>query len=229
MAFWIDLVIVAAVAFCAWRGFKNGLIRGVFGVAALIAALLIANIIATAYSQEFTGMLKPFIGGIVENAITDVIGEGLESDYDGLEHESVYFGAAYSAMRQIGLPEASAAYIAEHTALEEGTIISLADRISDRLSSTLAFVAVFGIAFMLLSIIAAIIGNLIGFVFSLPGLKHIDAIAGIVFGLAKGLIIVFALASIVRYFGLFAQTTLEGTTVLNYLINNNPIAAIIGI
>jgi len=229
MSFWIDLAVVALVAFCVWRGFKNGFIRGVFGVVALIASLLVANIVATAYSEEFTGMLKPFVGGIVDNTLSGIIEEGIEFSYDGRIDDLPQFRAAYATMRRLGLPEASAAQIAERATQDNGPIATLADAVSDKLSSALAFVAVFGIAFLLLAIIAAIIGNLIGFVFSLPGLKHIDAIAGILFGLLKGLIIVLTLAAIIRYFGLFAQTTLEETTILKFLINNNPIADMIGI
>jgi len=66
-------------------------------------------------------------------------------------------------------------------------------------------------------------------VFSLPGLKLLDIIAGVIFGLAKGLLIVLVLAAVMRYFGLLALDILEGTTVLNYLVNNNIIADMLGI
>jgi uncharacterized membrane protein required for colicin V production len=226
----IDLTVIAIVAFCGWRGYRNGLIRGVFGVVALAVSLFLANIAANTYSEEFTGMLKPFVGGIVDSALTEIVDEGLV--YNPLEHEhendTEEFGTAYTALRLIGLPEPAAVRIAE-MALERESEESLSDMIADRLSSVLAYVAVFAIAFVLLAIIFAVIGNLIGFVFSLPGLKIVDIIAGALFGLAKGLILVFALAAIVRYFGLLALETLEGTSVLNYLVNNNPIADMLGI
>ena len=79
------------------------------------------------------------------------------------------------------------------------------------------------------TIIFAVIGNLIGFVFSLPGLRFIDVIAGVLFGFAKGVLIALALAAIVRYFGLLALDVLEETSVLNYFVNNNIIADMLGI
>jgi len=224
----IDLTIVGIIAFSAWRGYRNGLIRGVFGIVSLIASLFLANIAANAYSEEFTGMLSPFVGGVVESAISEIIEKDIE--YELIEHEndSEEFRTAFNALRHIGLPVPAAIRVAEQ-AVEDEIEKFLADKVANKLSSVLAYVAVFGVAFILVAIVFAVIGNLIGFVFSLPGLKLIDTIAGIVFGLAKGLLIVLVLAAVMRYFGLLALDILEGTTVLNYLVNNNMIADMLGI
>ena len=229
----IDLAIVGTVAFCAWRGYKNGLIRGVFGVVSLIAALLVANIAAQAYSNEAKGMMMPFIGGMIESTITEMSEEGIEYQELAHDHEidDTDFGTAYMALRQLGLPEAAAVRIAEQSLEfdEEEQHNYFSDVIADRLSSALSYVAVFGIAFLLIAIVFAVVGNLVGFVFSLPGLKLVDIIAGSVLGLVKGVIIVYTVAVIIRYFGLLIFSTLEGTTILRYIVNNNPIANLLGI
>ena len=229
----IDLAIIGTVAFCGWRGYKSGLIRGVFGVVALIVSLFIANITAQAYSGEAKGMLMPFVSGIIDSTITQLAEDGIE--YQAIAHDhnidDLDFGTAYMALRQLGLPEAAAVNIAERT-VEDGSVrqnSNLADLIADRLSTSLSFVAVFGIAFLLIAIVFAVIGNLVGVVFALPGLKLVDLIAGAVLGLLKGIIIVYAVAVIVRYFGLLILPTIEGTSVLKYIVNNNPIANILGI
>ena len=226
----IDLTIIAIVVFCAWRGYRNGLIRGAFGVAALIVSLFVANIAAKAYSEEFTGILKPFIGGIIDTTLStmredEVIYEPVDH---GHENKTEDFGTAYTALRQIGLPEPSAVRVAD-LAVEGSSGGYLTDLIADKLSSVLAYVAVFGIAFLLLAIVFAVVGNLVGFVFSLPGLKLVDSIAGVILGAAKGLLIVYTIAAVLRYFGLLASSTVEATSVLNYLIHNNPIADMLGL
>ena len=229
----VDLAVVGTVAFCAWRGYKNGLIRGVFGVVSLIAALLVANIAANAYSGEAKGMMMPFIGGMLESTITEMDEDGLEYQELAHDHEidDVDFGIAYMALRQLGLPEAAAVQIAEQSIDidEEEQYTTFADVIADRLSTAFSYVAVFGIAFLLIAIVFAVIGNLIGVVFSLPGLKLVDMIAGSVFGLVKGVIIVYTMAVIIRYFGLLISSLLESTTILKHLVNNNPIANLLGI
>ena len=226
----IDIGILGIVAFCGWRGYKNGLIRGVFGVVALVISLFIANVAAEAYSGEFTGMLKPFVGGVIDTAFTEMDEEGVVYEPKEHEHENdtEEFGKAYSALRRIGLPEPTAVRIAELVA-EIDIEGYFSDLIADKLSSALAYIAVFAIAFILIAIIFTVMGNLVGFVFSLPGLRLLDAIAGVVFGLAKGLILVYTLAIIIKYFGLVAIETVEGSSVLTYFINNNPIADMLGL
>ena len=254
----IDLAVLGIVAFCGWRGYKNGLIRGVFSIVTLIVSLIVAGVVASAYSEEFTGVLTPFVGGIIDSALVERPAEEAEvGDADGddeddadeddeeeprrvievdlsmYEDESENFISAYSALRRIGLPEPSAARIAEQTVDDSGedalAPAFLSDIIAEKLSSALAFAAVFGIAFVLLAIVFTVIGNLISFVFSLPGLKLLDIIAGAAFGVLKGLIIVYTLAAVARYLGVFAPEILEGSAVLRLLVNSNPVANSLGI
>ena len=233
LTFGIDLGIVAIVAFCGWRGYNNGLIRGVFGVVTLVLSLFFASVAASTYSDAFTDMLNPFVSGVVDSALIGILEDGVQYDTEILADKSENFITAYKALRRIGLPESPSLRIAEMTTSSRGNEgipeMLLSDYLADRLSSVLAFVAVFGIAFILLAIIFAVIGNLIGFVFSLPGLALVDSIAGSVFGVAKGLLMVLIVATVVRYIGLLAPETLEKTTVLKYIVNNNPIANVIGI
>ena len=229
----LDLAVIAIIAFCGWRGYRNGLIRGVFGVVSLVVSLFLASVAATAYSEEFTKILNPFVGGIVDSALVEIMDGEHEYNLDALENKSENFITAYAALRRIGLPEASALRVAE-LATEDNREEKVptgffSDIIADKLSSALAFVAVFGIAFILLAIIFTVIGNLVGIVFSLPGLNLLDTVAGVLFGVLKGLIIVLTLAAIVRYAGLLAPETLSGTSILKYIVNNNAIANRIGI
>ena len=224
----IDLTIIGIVVYCTWRGFRNGLIRGVFGIVALIVSILIANIAANAYAGEFEGILIPFVGGVVDTALADIYSEDIDYEDAPHDNESTEFKSAYTALRQIGLPVPAAIRVAE-LAVNDDSERTLSEIVADKLSSTLAYVAVFAIAFVLMAIIFAVIGNLIGFVFSLPGLKWLDSIAGTAFGVVKGFIIVLAIAAFVRYFGLLALDILEETTVLNYLVNNNMVADTLGI
>ena len=231
--FLIDTAVVGTVAFCGWRGYKGGLIRGVFGVVSLIVALLIANIAAQAYSEEAKTMMVPFVSGVIDSTITEMGEDGVE--YQALVHdhdiEDVDFGTAYTALRLIGLPEAAAVNIAQQSlaASDDENFRYYSDVVGDRLSSAFSYVAVFGIAFLLLAIAFAVVGNLVGVVFSLPGLKLVDIISGSALGLVKGLIIVYAIAVIVRYYGMLVIERVEATSILIYLVNNNPIASMLGV
>jgi uncharacterized membrane protein len=195
--------------------------------------LLLASIAATAYSKEFTEILKPFVGGIIDTALIELAEEDVDAALETIESESENFVIAYSALRRIGLPESACISVAEKLTGDEEErdvpVVILSDMIADKLSSSLAFAFVFGVAFILLAIIFAVIGNLIGFVFSLPGLKFIDVMAGTACGIIKGLLIVFALAAVLRYAGILAAETIDGTSILKHIINNNFIANRLGI
>ena len=233
-AFLIDFAILGTVAFCVWRGYKNGLIRGVFGVVALIVSLLVANIAAQAYHDEAKGLLMPFASGLIETTMMELRDEGIE--YQEIAHDHEFyddedFGTAFEALRHLGLPEAAAVHVAESslTRDENEEERTLSDIVAERLTSTMSYVAVFGVTFLLLAIVFAVIGNLVGFIFSLPGLRLVDIIAGAAFGFVKGLIIVYAATVIVRYFGLLMPGTIERTILLRHLINHNFVANILGV
>ena len=224
----IDLGIVAIVAFCAWRGFRNGLVRSVFGIVSLIVALFIANIIASAYSEEFTGMLNPFFSGVVDTALADMVDDDTYTATIVRETGEGSYETSFSLLRRIGLSEPASEHVSELVSdAEPGRLLT--EVITDRLSSSFAYVIVFGIVFVLLKIILSVAGNLINLVFALPGLRLLDIIAGAVFGLVKGLLIVFTFAAIFRYIGMLAPESLEDAALLNYLVNANPIARIFGI
>jgi len=90
-------------------------------------------------------------------------------------------------------------------------------------------VGVFLVAFVILSILFAVLGNLVNFIFSLPGLALPDKILGLLFGLAKGLIIVLVIAVAMRYLGMVSAATIEKTKVLRYILTRNPLSGILGI
>ena len=230
----LDAAIILIVIFCSWRGFKSGIIRGVVGILALVVSIFAANLVATAYSGEFTGMLRPFVSGIIDNAMQpdteDAEEEEPEELPENVKEQGETYVATFNAMRRIGLPVKAAENIAE--SVKEGYSgikQNLSAEITDRLCARIAYIAVFGICFILVAIVFAVIGNLVNFAFSLPGLKLLDSLSGLAFGIAKGAIIVFVAGVIIRYFGLIAQDIIQSTRLLNFIVNNNPIANILGI
>ena len=91
----IDLGVIGIVVFCAWRGYRNGLIRGAFGVVALLASLFLANTIARTYANEFTGVLTPFASGIIESTLFSMASEDddiIDIDLDNIDIGNVDLG-----------------------------------------------------------------------------------------------------------------------------------------
>lgn len=228
----IDVVLVLIVGFCVWRGWRNGIIRGICGVLALILSLYGANLLASTFSGEFTSALRPFVGGVVDSAVSSLVGapeDDEEPQLDEGERRDV-FTVAFSVLRRLGVAENLAERLSAEVTEESGAVDrNMAASITDKLCASLAYVAVFAICFLLLSIVFALIGNLLNFVFSIPGIETIDSAVGMVFGLLKGLLIVLVIAVVLRYPALISPETLEETVVLKYLINRNLVAQILGL
>jgi len=230
MSIIIDIVLVLIIAVCAWRGYKNGLIRGLIGIVAIILAFAAANIVATTYSGEFTGMIDPFVGGIVDRAIStteDVDENGVISP----DEMSDIYGVTYKSLRSLGVSDSAATKIADAVNEQLGTSDGrLAERVTDYLCEKLAFILVFAVVFILIAIICAAIGNIINLAFSLPGLEILNRTAGAVFGLFKGILILLFIACLFRYLGLILpENVLEKTVLLEWLIESNKLADIIGV
>ncbi len=251
----IDIALVLVVAFSAWRGFRNGFIRGIFGVLAIIIAIYGANLIAKTYSNEFTSMLEPFVSGVVDKSITGVLTDETSEDGTDFEildsentaedtalteadgdialaeqtHTEVYT-ISYKALRAIGVSEEASKQLADKVDSEiESVGQQLSNNLTQKLCEALAYIAVFGISFILIAIIFAVIGNVVNLAFSLPGIEMVDKIIGLVMGLLRGLLVLLVLGVVIRYLGLLSSETFEETVLLNYIVNNNPIANILGI
>ena len=248
----IDIALILIVIFFAWRGFKNGFIRGIFGILAIIIAIYGANLAAKAYSEDFTGMLEPFVSGVVDKAYSDVLAGGEPADRDNAPAEDVPLSAgdvsvttensvedenpknvydvSYETLRNIGISEGAARQIAEKVSGKIETVgQAMSSNLTGVLCDALAYIAVFTVAFILIAIIFAVIGNIINLAFSLPGIESVDKIIGLVLGILKGLLLVLTLALVIRYLGLLAPDTIEQTRVLKYILNMNPLADILGI
>ena len=74
----LDLVAAAVILLCAWRGWRKGIIGGICAVLAIVVAFYGANLIASTYSAEFTGIIEPFANGIVDTMLNKVTGKSSE-------------------------------------------------------------------------------------------------------------------------------------------------------
>ena len=246
----IDIALVIIVIVCAFRGFRNGMVRGLCGFLVIVLSLVIANAAASAFSDEFTDALQPFVGGIVDGKVQSIIAPESDDEEDEavtdedieeaekkpvIEYEMDYDtsstrGMVMNTLRELGFLESVSTTIADAIEQETEEIgYALSDIISAKLSSAIAHIAVFAIVFLLLSILFAVIGNLLNVVFSLPGLRLVDQIAGTALGLLRGVVVVMFLALVFRYLSLVGVNIAADTSLLGYFAEHNVIANLLGI
>lgn len=233
----IDIALVAILIVSGFRGFRNGAVRGICGFLAIILSLVLANAAAKSFSDEFTEALSPFVGGLVDSKVQSILSPDDKDDkeeerpeyYDDYDTSTTH-GMAMLTLRQLGFLEPLAEKMT--AAIEEETSkigYALGEVITQKLCSGISHVAVFVVIFILLSIIFAVVGNLLHVVFSLPGLRLLDQIAGTALGLLRGLVIVMFISLIFRYFGMVGSNIVEETAVLEYFVRHNAVANVLGI
>ena len=238
----IDLIIVAIIALCIWKGLRAGLINGICGLLALAIAMYGGSIASKAYSSGFTGMLEPFMNGIVDGAAEKVLtwdGNAPADDENPPpavilteeEREDPY-AVARAVYYELGITGSVADAMAAETNEAVGGIMGtevMAD-ITERFCARVLHVLVFYIGFALIAIVFFAIGNIFDLAFGIPGFENLNHIIGAVLGLVKGIAIVMVLACVFRYTGLLIdKETVASTWLLEIFVENNMAANILGI
>ena len=74
MSYILDIVLILVIALCAWRGYKSGIIISFIGIIAIIVSVFAGNLVAKTYHSDFAGVMHPFVGGMVDSAVSTSLG-----------------------------------------------------------------------------------------------------------------------------------------------------------
>jgi len=225
MLHWIiDIILLLILLGCAWKGFRNGLIPGLFMLLALFASLYGAKLVAETYSEEFISILEPFASGVTDRAIR-------EMDEEKKDTTGTVYGEAKSILEEIGFMGTAAENIASELAeevTETGHVLRSA--MVKRLCIDVAYALTLTIAFTLLAIAFAVIGNLISLSFHIPGLELVNSILGAILGIGEGLVFCFFIAWVLRFAGMLVKPeVVEETRLLSWLTELNPLVDFFGL
>ncbi len=231
----IDLVLIAIVAFSAWKGYRKGLILGVSGIIALIIAFFGARCVSNNYSQEFVSMLEPFVSGVVDSSL-DKSDDNLLEDYEEntlegetaqtaapAKNQSEEYSVTYETLKTLGILRNSADSLTQEitdTVKSAGKTIRAA--IVSTLSEKITYVITFALVFIMIVIVFTVLANIINLAFKLPGLDLLNGAGGLIFGLIKGMIFVYLIAWILSYLGVFiGKNLVDDTFFLRFLMDHN--------
>jgi len=236
----LDLIIIAVVAYCAWRGYKGGMIVNICGVVAIIIALCVGNIVAKVYSNEVSSMLETFGTGIVDTAAAESIAydgtdeNGEVSDYYVVlteEEKEDTYAVGYATLQRVGLSTGLSEKIAAETSKDVvGVNQDMRSMLTEKMCAQIAFFIVFIVVFALVAIIFAAIGNIVNLSFEIPGLEKVNKYIGLAIGIFKGIVVAMIIASALRYFGvILGPEKISNTWIAGWLANSNAIANIFGL
>lgn len=202
----LDVIIVAIIALNVYLCYKKGLVNLAVGLIAFVAALILAVIFYKPVTNIITE--KTQFDETIENFIVDSFSTET-TDGSQVQYVSV-----------LGYLEN---YIGEAIGETQNQIVTdTAATLSVKVINLISFIAIFTIvrvALFALTLIADAIT-------SLPILKQLNEVGGVLYGLVKGLIIIYvALAIVFFVIGLTANTTIsdiiESSYVTKIFYNNN--------
>ena len=189
----IDIAILAVLAVSVLYGMYRGFISGVLSVAALIGSAALAF--------AMSGELSAWLQGnrtLVSTLLyyTDAGSRIGDLELSLLPASQVTQNALTQILSGAKLPAAF-----ESAFLSAIGAAPAAMTVSDLLSNTIVSVSLsilsFLICFLLSYIVLTFVIHLIQYVFELPVLRHLDALAGGLFGLVRGALLLFILFALV--------------------------------
>lgn len=194
----IDILILIVIAVSVIFGMYRGFISGVLSVAALIGAV--------ALSFAMSGELAAWLNGnetLVETLMyyTDAGSRVSNLDLSLMNVSQVTESALTQILESANLPAAFESAFISAVGAAASSVTASATTIAELLSQTIVSVSIsilsFLICFFLSYIAATFVIHLINYVFELPVLRHLDALIGGVFGLARGVLLVFILFALI--------------------------------
>ena len=223
----IDGVLLLILLLCLIAGARRGLVLSIAGLLTMAIAVSGAYYCAKSFSPAVGEWMQPKIQTFLEeqyrNAAPDKSGGGSQ-ETSGPESGSES-GQVVSTLKKLGIYDRAASYLSDVVTQKvnaAGTAASAA--LSETFSHAIAFWAVFAIGFFLLLILLSIIGRALNLIARLPGLHLINRLGGALFGLAKGLLILFLLAWAAQFLGsVLPEETVSKTYLLRALMEGNPI------
>ena len=189
----IDLIIIAAIAVSVLYGLYRGFINGVLSVAALVASAGLSFMLCgdlAAWLQQNKTLVDTLI------YYTDAGSRISNLDLSLLPVSQVTENALSQILLSANLPSAfETAFLSRFAYAAQST--NIAQLLSQTIVSVSLSILSFLICFLLSYVVCTFVIHLIGYVFELPVLRHLDALAGGVFGLVRGVMLVFIFFALV--------------------------------
>ena len=225
----LDLLLLLIVALSIWDGYKRGLIGGVFGILALVVALIAGNSLSSNYSFEAVPVLEPFVDGYVDSQkmrdnVLEIMGYGSTdlSLEDVLESDSsLRYDYAVICMEELGFQDSRAETLAQRAVrYSEANDVSMTDAVITILCDTVTYVVGLALCFLMVVILLSAIGNIGNLVFRLPdSMELLDELGGAILGFVRGFLYCVLLCWLLSFLGLvIGKDTLENTLLARFFL-----------
>ena len=210
--FVFDLIILAVLAFFAWRGAKKGLILSLCSLAGIFLAFFGARFVSGEFYLPVSNIIEPGIyqtvlgaepdSGDPETSSPPAYGPGEEEEP---AQPAYTLEELLGSIREAGLFAGLAQFVDQ--AVDADQIQASAQRtaaqaLADYLSKLIAKAGLFALTFVVILLVWFLVGHLLDLAFHLPILSAVNLAGGLVLGLVKAALIVVVLVWLGQLFGL---------------------------
>ncbi|MEA4894069.1 MAG: CvpA family protein [Oscillospiraceae bacterium] len=212
MRFLFEAVLLCIIAFCAWNGYKKGLVMCIGTILAIIISLYVGDLLGDTFSSEVQPVLRPFVSGymngtegiITENAneLLGTANAGLSVDEALAVNPDIRRELCIKSYENVGIYSSAAEKMADEAiALSEQNGDPLATSIVDAMCRNLSYSLIFILFFLITVIIITVIGNLFNLSFRIPGKEKLNTIGGAVAGAVIGMLICMIITWVLKFLG----------------------------
>lgn len=211
MAIAIDLIIAAILGISIFFGYKNGLTKSLIKIVSFIIAIIIAAIFFKPVSNFV--IEKTEIDDNIKQAVVNLVIKDVEEEGKVKEDTN--------------LPKAMVDYINESVENTiEDTKTNIVNKSAEKIAETAINVGTAIILFIIARIILLVITALTDILTDLPVIKQLDKTGGVLYGIIKALLIIFAVFALIS----LISPALEKTEIIksinqsfigSFLYNNN--------
>ena len=208
-----DLLILALLAFFAWRGAKKGLVLSLCSLAGIFLAFFGARFVSGEFCLPVSDIIEPGIYQTVLGAEPETAAdpEASSPPNAGSHGSQQPVQPAYTldelleSVREEGLFSGLAQFV--DRAVEEDQIQATSQRtaaqaLADYLSKLIAKAGLFAVTFLVILLVWFLVGQLLNLAFQLPILAAVNLAGGLALGLVKAALIAVVLVWLGQLFGL---------------------------
>ena len=226
----LDLAILLILGLCAWRGAKKGLILTLCSLLAVVVAFLGATFVSNQFSPTVAEFIQPYIESYVDGLVDDAFEQPENdpsgplnswTDPSGDENDTpATLDQILAVLDETGLFSLMSGSIRD--AIQSGALVvatTAAAAISAFLALQLARVGLFLISFLLIAIVWWLVSHILDLAFRLPVLRTLNKTGGLLFGLAKGLLVLLVACWAIEYFRIIDPDLTSRTYLFSLFLN----------
>lgn len=240
----IDIIAIAFVLISSFVAYKKGFVKTFFGFISVILAVLVACCFSKPVanhlkaSTEIDEWIIQSVTSIGENSeslnekeYTILSGDNIsgeiviEKENSSEESENIFNGEIVTFIED--LPEV-VGNVVDIEEMKNQTISNVSIKIADVVISILAWIIIYFAVRIVVAVVAAIFDGIM----SIPILKSINNLAGLVIGFVMGIFRIYLLLAIIYFISNIINTAffiniIQTTSIINAMYNNNLIINLI--